>query len=128
MPLSHRAQLNLNKLGDTFLACVSYERLQRTIAKLHLPNNCVSDVGATHLIKAMEKFPFEELAMLNLSGNQIGDEVMMRLFDAVLEREKLEGGANVQGNPCKACVLQAVEERQLNPQVTKFLETLSQSK
>jgi hypothetical protein len=112
---------------------VDYGRLQQ-LSKLILPDNHISDAGVTHLINAMEnlgplgQLPFEDLGTLNLSGNQVGDEVMVRLFDAVIEREKLEGGVNVQGNPSKSFVLQAVEERQLNPQVVRLLETLSQSK
>ena len=37
----------------------------------------------------------------SLFGAWIGDESMMRLFEIVVGREKLEGGINVKGNPCK---------------------------
>lgn len=117
-------RLDMNKLGDVFLGAVDFTRLD-TLTQLILPNNCISNAGLAHITNAMSSLGGQrlgKLSKLNLAGNLIETDAMMRLFEVVVEREELEGGISVKGNPCKDFAMLAVETRQLDLDANRYLE------
>ena len=73
--------LNLNMHGNTFLLACPFARLEAQLVTLNLPSNHIDVTGLMGLVAAFKAHEFAQLSRLNLAGNLIEDEPMMRLYE-----------------------------------------------
>ena len=112
--------INLNGFGDAFLAAVDFENL-KSLTSLSLPKNGITGEGARALVAAFDADFLDSLEVLNLSENLIEDEPMMRLFESTCMRFTLDK-INVEENPARAFVLEAMTNQQIFGAAEEYLE------